>query len=313
MLARHRRRRGRARLRLHQRLPRRRQLDRHGRRRPACCRRARRSSGRRSSTSSPPSSSAPRWPRPIGTGMIDLDVVTVAVILAGLVGAIVWDLITWYYGLPTSSSHALIGGYAGAARGQGRARRPSSPRAGRRRSSSSSLAPLIGLVLGLAAHDRPSSGSSARSTPAQRRPLFRRLQLVSAALFSLGHGANDAQKTMGIIAGVLFAGGLPAATLRRSRSGWSWPRTRRSALGTLLGRLAHHPHDGLEDHQAAAGRRLRRRDRRGAVALFIATSLGRRRSARRTRSPARSSASARRAACRRCAGASPARSSGPGC
>ena len=85
----------------------------------------------------------------IGTGMIDLTVVTFAVIFAGLIGAIVWDLITWYFGLPTSSSHALIGGYAGAAVAKAGFAAIIVARLDARRSSSSSSSPLIGLVVGL--------------------------------------------------------------------------------------------------------------------------------------------------------------------
>ena len=144
----------------------------------------------------------------IGKGMIDLDVVTQEVILAGLLGAIAWNLITWYYGLPVSSSHALIGGYAGAA----------VAKAGFGAILLSGwtktlvfivLAPLIGMFLGfflmvlvnwIVRGWRPSR--------VDRR--FRGLQLVSAAAYSLGHGGNDAQKTMGIITGLLVASGLLA-------------------------------------------------------------------------------------------------------
>jgi len=143
--------------------------------------------------------------RTVGSGMIDVKVVTFAVIFAGLIGAIVWDLITWYFGLPTSSSHALIGGYAGAA----------VVKAGWIAIVPSGwtktllfivLSPLIGMALGLAL--MTAIFWLFRWTPPSRVDRwFRRLQLVSAAFFSLNHGANDAQKTMGIIAGVLFAAG----------------------------------------------------------------------------------------------------------
>ena len=141
----------------------------------------------------------------VGSGMIDVKVVTFAVIFAGLIGAIAWDLITWYFGLPTSSSHALIGGYAGAA----------VVKAGWIAIVPSGwtktllfivLSPLIGMALGLAL--MTAIFWLFRWTPPSRVDRwFRRLQLVSAAFFSLNHGANDAQKTMGIIAGVLFAAG----------------------------------------------------------------------------------------------------------
>jgi inorganic phosphate transporter, PiT family len=143
--------------------------------------------------------------RTVGSGMIDVTVVTFAVILGGLCGAIVWDLITWYFGLPTSSSHALIGGYAGAAvakAGWGAI----VPAGWTKTILFIFLSPLIGLVLGLGL--MTSIFWLFRWVPPSRVDrLFRRAQLVSAAFFSLNHGANDAQKTMGIIAGVLFAAG----------------------------------------------------------------------------------------------------------
>jgi PiT family inorganic phosphate transporter len=143
--------------------------------------------------------------RTIGSGMIDIHAVTFAVIFAGLVGAIAWDLITWYFGLPTSSSHALIGGYAGAA----------ITRAGFSVIIPSGwtktllfivVSPMIGLAAGFVLMVAI-YWIFARMAPARVDKWFRRLQLLSAALFSLNHGANDAQKTMGIIAGVLFTAG----------------------------------------------------------------------------------------------------------
>ncbi len=141
----------------------------------------------------------------VGSKMIDVQVITFAVIFAGLTGAILWDLITWYFGLPTSSSHALIGGYAGAA----------VARAGWAAILPSGwtktllfivLSPLIGMLLGLTI--MTAIFWLFRWVPPSRVDrLFRRAQLVSAAFFSLNHGANDAQKTMGIIAGVLYAAG----------------------------------------------------------------------------------------------------------
>src|SRR5262249_17194906 len=143
--------------------------------------------------------------RTVGAGMIDVNVVTFAVIFAGLTGAIVWDLITWYFGLPTSSSHALIGGYAGAAV----ARVGWSaivPSGWTKTLLFIVLSPLIGLALGLSL--MTAIFWLFRWMPPSRvGKWFRRLQLVSAGFFSLNHGANDAQKTMGIIAGVLFAAG----------------------------------------------------------------------------------------------------------
>jgi PiT family inorganic phosphate transporter len=143
--------------------------------------------------------------RTIGSGMVDIKIVTFSVIFAGLVGAIVWDLITWYYGLPTSSSHALIGGYAGAAVAKA-GFAAIIPAGWTKTLIFIVLSPLIGMVLGLAI--MTSIFWIFRWTPPSRVDRwFRRLQLVSAAAFSLNHGANDAQKTMGIIAGVLFTAG----------------------------------------------------------------------------------------------------------
>ncbi|HEX3127460.1 MAG TPA: inorganic phosphate transporter [Thermoanaerobaculia bacterium] len=141
----------------------------------------------------------------IGKGMIDLSVVTEEVILAGLLGAITWNLLTWWWGLPVSSSHALIGGYAGAA----------IAKAGIGAIVFSGwtktllfivLAPTIGMVLGLILTIIV-TWIFRRWHPTRLDRLFRRLQLVSAGLYSLGHGGNDAQKTMGIITGLLVASG----------------------------------------------------------------------------------------------------------
>lgn len=144
--------------------------------------------------------------RTIGKGIVDPTSVTVQVIAAALVGAIAWDLLTWYYGIPTSSSHALVGGLAGAAvlhGGLGVVIVEGIVKV----SVFIVLAPLIGLVMGfffmLAVY-----WLFRRSTPAKVSGLFRVLQLFSAAAYSLGHGGNDAQKTMGIILAVLIAGNL---------------------------------------------------------------------------------------------------------
>jgi PiT family inorganic phosphate transporter len=138
----------------------------------------------------------------IGSGMIDINVVTFAVIFSGLFGAITWDLITWYFGLPTSSSHALIGGYAGAA--IAKAGWDAIIAAGWTKTLIFIVvSPLIGLGFGLGLMVAI-YWIFRRRAPSQVDHWFRKLQLLSAALFSLNHGANDAQKTMGIIAGVLF-------------------------------------------------------------------------------------------------------------
>jgi PiT family inorganic phosphate transporter len=143
--------------------------------------------------------------RTVGAGMIDIHIVTFAVILAGLLGAIVWDLITWYFGLPTSSSHALIGGYAGAAVAKA-GFAAIIPGGWTKTILFIFLSPFIGVVAGLLLMTAI-FWIFRRTPPSRVDRWFRRLQLLSAAFFSLNHGANDAQKTMGIIAGVLFAAG----------------------------------------------------------------------------------------------------------
>ena len=142
----------------------------------------------------------------MGEGLIDINVINETVIFTGLLGAVAWNIITWYFGIPTSSSHALMGGYAGAA----------IAKAGfgsilihgwTKTLIFIALAPLMGMVMGFIFmlilmwmfHDRSSSKINGA---------FRKLQLVSAAFFSLGHGTNDAQKTMGIITSLLVTSGF---------------------------------------------------------------------------------------------------------
>jgi len=205
----------------------------------------------------------------IGKGMIDISAVSFAVIFGGLVGAIVWDLITWYYGLPTSSSHALIGGYAGAA----------VAKAGLGVIILSGwtktllyivLAPMMGLVLGFLIE--VAIYWIFRSSPPLRVDhIFRRLQLVSAALYSLGHGTNDAQKTMGIIAGVLFTAGLlkaftiPVWVILAAHAA--------IALGTLTGgwRIIHTMGTRITKLQPVGGFAA---ETAGAATLFIASHFG---------------------------------------
>jgi PiT family inorganic phosphate transporter len=143
--------------------------------------------------------------RTVGKGVVDTNVVDLWVILAGLVGAIAWDLITWHWGLPTSSSHALIGGFAGAAvikAGVGSLIASGLVKIG----IFMILAPLLGLAVGFVMM-LGTVWTFRHSTPGRVDWLFRRLQLVSAAAYSLGHGTNDAQKTMGLIAVLLFSTG----------------------------------------------------------------------------------------------------------
>ncbi len=144
--------------------------------------------------------------RTMGRGMIRLEAVNLYVILAGLLGAIIWDILTWYYGLPVSSSHALIGGYAGAA----------IAKAGWGVIILSGwsktlvfiiVSPAIGFILGgglmLAVYWIFKSWA-----PQRLDKYFRKLQLFSSAAYCFGHGTNDAQKTMGIIAGTLYTAGI---------------------------------------------------------------------------------------------------------
>jgi len=142
----------------------------------------------------------------IGKGIIDITIVDKGVIFATLIGACTWDVITWYWGLPTSSSHALIGGMVGAAL----------VKVGSQALIWNGItktvvfifvSPILGLILGV------TLGTAVywvcrKSTPGKVDHLFRKGQLLSAALYSMGHGGNDAQKTMGIIASLLFSAGL---------------------------------------------------------------------------------------------------------
>jgi len=141
----------------------------------------------------------------IGKGIVDTSVVDERVVLSALIGAIVWDVITWRYGLPTSSSHALIGGLVGAA--IARAGTDVIIGAGLEKVSAFIvISPMVGFIaavfLALAVLQLYQ-----RAAPSAVQGVFRRLQLLSAAAYSLGHGTNDAQKTMGIIAVLLFTTG----------------------------------------------------------------------------------------------------------
>jgi PiT family inorganic phosphate transporter len=209
----------------------------------------------------------------VGAGLVDISVVTFSVIFAALVGAIVWDLITWYYGLPTSSSHALIGGLAGAA----------VTKAGFGAIIASGwtktlifivLAPMIGMTLGfglMIAILWIFSGTA----PGKVDHWFRRLQLASAAAYSLGHGGNDAQKTMGIIAGALVAGNylqledghlpIPMWVVLAAHAA--------IALGTLSGgwRIIHTMGSKITKLQPVGGFAA---ETAGAISLFTATHLG---------------------------------------
>jgi PiT family inorganic phosphate transporter len=206
----------------------------------------------------------------IGKGIVDPSVVDAAVVLAALAGAIAWDLITWWYGIPSSSSHALIGGLAGVAVAKAGTHYLDGPGLAKI-AVSIVLSPVLGLVLGFLLM-MAVIWIVRRSTPARVDGWFRRGQLVSAALYSLGHGGNDAQKTMGIIAVLLFATGhlgttfyLPlwvvlachaAMALGTLSGGWRIVRT----MGLRITKLR--PVGGF---CAESG---------GAITLFAATALG---------------------------------------
>jgi len=143
--------------------------------------------------------------RTIAKGTVDPSIVTPAIVLAALVGALAWNLLTWWLGLPTSSSHALIGGFVGAALVS------SGPRAVVAAGVTKTaifivVSPVLGLGLGFVSM-LAVMWIFRRSTPRHVDRWFRRLQLVSAAAFSLGHGSNDAQKTAGIITALLYSTG----------------------------------------------------------------------------------------------------------
>ena len=152
----------------------------------------------------------------IGKDMVDIKAIPSGwqlwVLLCGLIGAIVWNLVTWYYGIPSSSSHALVGGYAGAAvaaAGFG----VILPSGWTKTVVFIVMSPLIGALLGFTIMVAV-AWIFHRWSPHRVDSFFRKGQLASAALFSLGHGGNDAQKTMGIIAGVLVASNLDADATR---------------------------------------------------------------------------------------------------
>lgn len=149
----------------------------------------------------------------IGKGLIDITKVDEWVIIAGLSGAIIWNIITWYLGLPTSSSHALVGGYAGAAvakAGFGVLLWAAWPKGWPGTLSFIVISPLLGMLLGFGLMVMV-FWLFRKSSPSRVDRLFRWGQLFSSSLFSLSHGLNDAQKTMGIILAALILGGYHSA------------------------------------------------------------------------------------------------------
>jgi PiT family inorganic phosphate transporter len=205
----------------------------------------------------------------VGSGMIDISVVTSAVIFGGLLGAIVWDLITWWVGLPTSSSHALVGGYAGAA--IAKAGWSSLILSGWTKTLIFIvLAPMMGMALGFLI-SVITLWMFKDFSPRRVDHWFRRLQLLSAAMYSLGHGSNDAQKTMGIIAGVLFTAGylhqfeIPLWVILSAHAA--------IGLGTLSGgwRIVHTMGSKITKLQPFGGFAA---ETSGAITLFLASSYG---------------------------------------
>ena len=206
----------------------------------------------------------------IGTGIVAADVVEPRVIFGALMGAITWNVITWRLGIPSSSSHALIGGLVGA--GVAKAGVGVIVWTGLAKTGAAIvLSPLVGFLLALLLV-LAVSWAFVRSTPLAVDTTFRTLQLVSAALYSLGHGGNDAQKTMGIIAVLLYSQGslgpdfyVPfwvvilcqaAMGLGTLFGGWRIVRT----MGSRITRLTP-----VQGFCAETG---------GAITLFLATSLG---------------------------------------
>ena len=206
----------------------------------------------------------------IGTGIIDPSIVDAQVIFAALVGAIVWNIVTWAFGIPSSSSHALVGGLVGA--GIAKAGLSAAVWSGLSKTVAAIvLSPLVGFLLAMVLVVIV-SWLAARSTPFTVDRTFRILQFFSASLYSLGHGGNDAQKTMGIIAVLLYSHGhlgehfsVPfwvvlscqaAMALGTLMGGWRIVRT----MGLRITRLT--PTQGF---CAETG---------GAITLFVATFLG---------------------------------------
>jgi PiT family inorganic phosphate transporter len=208
----------------------------------------------------------------IGKGVVRPEVVTQWVILSGLLGAIAWNVFTWHLGLPSSSSHALIGGFAGAAiarvgvggiilGGLGKI------------ALFIVVAPMLGMVLGTAL--MTFLGWALQRQSARRvEPVFRSLQLVSAALYSLSHGTNDAQKTMGIIAVCLATAGMLPANYETDFPLWIILAAHTAiALGTLAGgwRIVKTMGMRITDLQPVGGFSA---ETAGALTIFMATHLG---------------------------------------
>jgi PiT family inorganic phosphate transporter len=192
------------------------------------------------------------------------------VLLCGVLGAIVWNLITWYYGLPSSSSHALVGGYAGAAlAAYGGVSGLFVASGWIKTISFIFISPLVGLVLGFSLM-LAIFWIFRRHTPDRVDRLFRKLQIVSAALFSLGHGGNDAQKTMGIIAAALVASSINANASNEIPLWVVLSCHAAIGLGTLTGgwRIVHTMGSRITKLKPVGGFAA---ETAGATALFMST------------------------------------------
>jgi len=220
----------------------------------------------------------------IGKGLIDLSIVTPSVILAGLLGAIVWDLTTWIFGIPSSSSHALIGGYAGAAVAKAGWAALLWGQKWIETLAFIVVSPLFGMTLGFALMVMV-YWIFQKASPMRVNRFFRRGQLVSSALFSLAHGGNDAQKTMGIIVGLLVSvepllarepGRLRALYVPNADSIPLWVilgAHAAIALGTLFGgwRIVHTMGSRITKLKPVGGFAA---EGAGAITIIMATTLG---------------------------------------
>ena len=220
----------------------------------------------------------------IGKGMIDLNIVTPNVILAGLLGAIIWDLATWFWGIPSSSSHALIGGYAGAAIAKAGWAALLWGQKWIETLSFIVISPLFGMFLGFVLMAAV-FWTFQKASPNRVNRVFKRGQLVSSAVFSLAHGGNDAQKTMGIIVGLLVSAG----PLLAQETGWLrhlylpnadeiplWvilAAHTAIALGTLFGgwRIVHTMGSRITKLRPVGGFCA---EGAGAIAIIMATTMG---------------------------------------
>ena len=207
----------------------------------------------------------------VGKGIVAPGVVDQHVVFGALIGAIVWNVLTWWYGIPSSSSHALIGGIVGAAM----------VRAGTAPLVASGLiktvafiviSPLLGFLCG-ALLMVAVSWIFARSTPLRVDRLFRRGQLVSASLYSLGHGGNDAQKTIGIIWMLLIASGLTGAADKAPPAWVIWSCYLAIGLGTMFGgwRIVKTMGQRITKLKPVGGFCA---EAGGAITLFTASALG---------------------------------------